>query len=207
MRPRAATASGNCVLNDNLGKCFGVSRLVGGKSGMEAQQVTPIEALRILIAERCAGRTNPDPVDIATWLITEKSGLLRLALDQLIAEAIEERDDNAGAEEVFETRPELREVDDELRNVAKTLNVSRSFLYSLETSKFQHALELTEAIYALWAEETATEQAALEQLREKLRPLLEGRDTRGMTVREACAEMDRQADEMLRKLESEQGEG
>ena len=99
----------------------------------------------------------------------------------------------------------LREFDDELRDVGQTLNVSRSFLYSLSTEKLQHALRLPESIYELQAEETATEDAALKHLQDELRPVLAGNDTRGMTVGEARAELERRTAETIRGLETDFG--
>ena len=69
----------------------------------EPIEVTPFEMLRLLIASKCDWK-RPDPNDIAAWLLSEKPGLLRMALDQLIEEAAQQRADDEGAQDMLEIR-------------------------------------------------------------------------------------------------------
>lgn len=119
-------------------------------------QVTPYQMLRMLISEQW---TNPDPVSVATWLIEEKSGLLRLALRQLIYEAAELRADDEAAQELLEARPALRPIDGEMKAVAEALGVARRYLYTLTTDRLARAIGLAESIFALRADAAAARNA------------------------------------------------
>jgi hypothetical protein len=168
----------------------------------EPIEVTPYEMLKILIAAKC-DQSKPDPVDTAVWLLTEKPGLLRLLLEQLIEEAAQQRADDEGAQDMLEIRPSLRAVDDEMRVVAETLGVQRRYLYSRTTEQMEHACRLAEEIFKLHADEDAAMNAALERLQDELRPALAGCDTRDMTIGEARAELERRTAETIRGLETD----
>ena len=167
-----------------------------------------IEKLKAVALEQCNTRMNAtgtvNTSEIAAWLTRKNRPLVIDALADLVCQTMEQWNDDDRAARELKRRPDLRQLDESIRQVSRVLGVGRWYLLTLDGGELAQAYEATQLIHKLRAAEANATLEAMKRAEEFLRPVTDGHPD--MTVADALIEIERQTDDTIRGLEAEGGD-
>jgi hypothetical protein len=172
---------------------------------MDQTTARKLNDFRELIMAEFARRMGDDfsPNEIAEWLINEKREATVEGLEALIVDALDRWNDQCSTHQMLKRNPNLSESVSLMRTVSETLGVGVWYLLTLPNDKAIEACKAAELAFRLRAAEDFARADALEAECELMEPVW--KDHPEMNSGEARAELKRQTDETLRRLDGNGG--